>query len=94
MTKLVLMHKADSIYEDEPDVVYDFPRAYLQAIEAGIGDWVIYYEPVKAGARGYFAAARISKVIPKPSVDGRYLALIEPGSYLAFDRTVPRLKEG
>ena len=30
MVKLVLLHKADSIYEDEPDVVYDFPRVYLR----------------------------------------------------------------
>lgn len=30
MVKLVLMHKAGSIYEDEPEAVYDFPRAYLK----------------------------------------------------------------
>lgn len=35
MVKLVLLHKADSIYEDEPDVVYDFPRNYLKAIQEG-----------------------------------------------------------
>jgi putative restriction endonuclease len=94
MTKLVLLHKADSIYEDEPDRVYDFPRAYLKAIEEGVGDWVVYYEPVKAGRRGYFAVARIVRVIPKPGVAGRYLAMIEPGSYLPFDREVPRLVDG
>ncbi|MTJ05528.1 MAG: HNH endonuclease [Sediminimonas qiaohouensis] len=94
MVKLVLMHKADSIYEDEPDAVYDFPRSYLKAVEAAVGDWVIYYEPVKAGPRGYFAVAKISKVIPKPGVEGRYLALIEPGSYLPFDCDVPRLRNG
>lgn len=94
MTKLVLLHKADSIYEDVPDERYDFPRAYLKAVEEGVGDWVIYYEPVKAGARGYFAAAKIRQVIPKPGVVGRYLALIEPGSYLEFDQEVPRLRDG
>ena len=94
MVKLVLIHKADSIYEDEPDVVYDFPRAYLKAVEAAVGDWIIYYEPVKAGPRGYFAVARIAKVIPKPGVEGRFLALIEPGSYLPFDREMPRLMNG
>lgn len=26
MVKLVLLHREDSIYEDRPDVVYDFPR--------------------------------------------------------------------
>jgi len=94
MTKLVLLHKADSIYDDEPDVVYDFPRAYLKAVSEAVGDWVIYYEPVKAGPRGYFAVARISEVIEKPGTRGRYLALIEPGSFLPFDREVPRLSAG
>lgn len=94
MVKLVLLHKADSIYEDELDVEYDFPRAYLKAVEAAVGDWIVYYEPVKAGPRGYFAVARISQVIPKPGFDGRYLALIAPGSYLPFDREVPRLLNG
>jgi putative restriction endonuclease len=94
MVKLVLLHKADSIYDDEPDVVYDFPRSYLKAVEEAVGDWVVYYEPVKAGPRGYFAVARISRVIPKPDVEGRFLALIEPGSFLPFDREVPRLIDG
>lgn len=94
MTKLVLMHKADSIYEDEPDAVYDFPGSYLKAIREAVGDWVVYYEPVKAGPRGYFAVARIARIIAKPGVEGRFLALIAPGSFLRFDRDVPRLVEG
>ncbi|MFQ6548876.1 HNH endonuclease [Aestuariibius sp. 2305UL40-4] len=94
MVKLVLLHKAESIYDDEPDVVYDFPRTYLKAVTEAVGDWIIYYEPVKAGPRGYFAVARIGKVIPKPGFEGRYLALIEPGSFLPFDRNVGRLQDG
>ena len=54
----------------------------------------MYYEPVKAGPRGYFAVARISHVIPKPGVAGRFLAIIAPGSFLPFDREVPRLIMG
>ncbi|MCR9125784.1 MAG: HNH endonuclease [Rhodobacteraceae bacterium] len=94
MVKLVLLHKADSIYDDEPDVVYDFPRSYLKAIEEAVGDWIVYYEPVKAGPRGYFAVARIESVIPKPGTEGRFLAMIAPGSFLPFDREVPRLMDG
>jgi putative restriction endonuclease len=94
MVKLVLVHKAASIYDDEPDVQYDFPKAYLGAIREAVGDWVVYYEPVKAGNRGYFAVARIADVIPKPGAEGRYLALIAPGSFLQFDRYVPRLELG
>lgn len=94
MVNLVLLHKADSIYEDEPDSVYDFPASYLKAVREGAGDWVIYYEPVKAGPRGYFAVAKIRAVIPKPGAEGRWLALIEPGSFLPFDHEVPRLLNG
>jgi putative restriction endonuclease len=88
------MHKEGSIYDDEPESVYDFPKTYLKAAETAVGDWVIYYEPVKSGARGYFAAAQIARIIPKPGFPDRFLALIEPGTYLPFDRAVPRLKEG
>lgn len=63
-------------------------------MQEGRGDWVIYYEPVKAGPHGYFAVAKIRDVIPKPGHEGRHLALIEPGSYLPFDRDVPRLVQG
>lgn len=94
MAKLVLLHKADSIYDDEPDAVYDFPAAYLKAVREAVGDWIVYYEPVKAGPRGYFAVARIERVIPKPRHEGRFLALMAPGSFLPFDGTVPRLIEG
>lgn len=94
MVKLVMMHKADSIYDDEPDRVYDFPRRYLSALAEAVGDWVIYYEPVKAGPRGYFAVACINQILPKPGHEGRFLALIRPGSYLPFDREVPRLVGG
>lgn len=94
MGKLVLSHKADSIYDDEPDSVYDFPRQYLKAMTESVGDWIIYYEPVKAGPRGYFAVAKVGSVIAKPNVDGRYLALIEPGTFLPFDQEVPRLLHG
>ncbi len=94
MTKLVLLHKADSIYEDEPDRVCDFPRSYLKAVTEGVGDWVVYYEPVRAGPRGYFAVAKIDRVIPKPGVESRFLALIAQSTYLPFDREVPRLRDG
>lgn len=94
MTKLVLLHKTTSVYDDKLDAAYDFPSIYLKRMSEAVGDWIVYYEPVKAGARGYFALAKISQVIAKPNAEGRYLALIEPGSFLFFDRNVPRLLEG
>jgi len=92
MAKAIFLHRADSIYEDEPETVYDFPRRYLRSVETTIGDWIVYFEPVKAGHRGYFAVAKVRDVIEKPGADGRFLALMEPGTYLPFDRDVPRLR--
>ncbi|MBD9529942.1 HNH endonuclease [Paracoccus sp. PAR01] len=63
-------------------------------MKEAVGDWIVYYEPVKAGPRGYFAVAKIMDVIPKPGMDGRYLAVIESGSYLPFNCEVPRLING
>lgn len=94
MAKLVLMHKPDSIYEDEPDVVYDFPRSYLKAMREAVGDWIVYYEPVKSGPRGYFAVAQIQRIVPKPGHEGRFQALIAPGSFLPLDQEVPRIHRG
>ncbi|MFC3167343.1 hypothetical protein [Paracoccus fontiphilus] len=81
MVKLVLMHKADSIYDDQPDQVYDFPRQYLKAMNEAVGDWIVYYEPVKAGQRGYFALALIDRIDPNPVVPGRYLARIRLAAF-------------
>ena len=94
MAKAVFLHRADSIYDDRPAEYYDFPRQYLRVARETVGDWIIYYEPVKAGPRGYFAVAKLTDVIPKPGVEGRYLALIEPDTFLRFDREVPRLRDG
>jgi putative restriction endonuclease len=81
----VFIHRSDSIYDDSPAERYQFPNQYLRRVEACIGDWIIYYEPSKvAETRGYFAIARVQRVIPDSGTSGMYLALIEPGSYLDF----------
>ena len=90
MTFGVLIHRADSIYDDSPAERYQFPRQYFRRIEASISDWIIYYEPQKAQqARGYFAIAKIQQVIPDPSSSDMFVAIIEPGSYLDFVNPVP-----
>ncbi len=81
----VFIHRLDSIYDDSPAEQYQFPSQYLGRVEACVGDWIIYYEPRKViETRGYFAIAKVSRVVPDPNVSGMYLALIEPGSYLDF----------
>ncbi|GGF47928.1 HNH endonuclease [Mameliella alba] len=94
MGKAVLLHRADSIYDDAPDVRYEFPKTYLKAVREAVGDWIVYYEPVKAGPRGYFAVAQVNEVIESPSGNGMWWAMIAPGSYLEFDSFVPRLLHG
>ena len=86
----VFIHRSDSIYDDSPAERYQFPSQYLNRVSACVGDWIIYYEPRKVSeTRGYFAVAKVQRVIPDPSADGMYLALIEPGSYLDFVNPVP-----
>jgi putative restriction endonuclease len=95
MARGVFLHKADSIYDDQPAERYQFPSMYLDRAFPLIGDWVVYKEPGKSGLRGYFAVAKVEQIVPDPSAPGRYLALIEPGSYLDFERAVPfRTAEG
>lgn len=86
----VFIHRSDSIYDDTPAERYQFPRQYLERVKACVGDWIIYYEPRKVvGTKGYYAVAKVERVIPDPSALGMYLALIEPGSYLDFATPVP-----
>lgn len=90
MTFGVFIHRADSIYDDSPAEQYQFPAPYLERASACVGDWIVYYEPVKVrGSKGYYAIARVSKIVPDPSVSRMYVALIEPGSYLEFPNPVP-----
>ena len=86
----VFIHRSDSIYDDSPAERYQFPSQYLGRVQSCVGGWIIYYEPRKvADTRGYFAVAKIERVIPDPVTPSMYLALIEPGSYLDFVNPVP-----
>ncbi|MXO87654.1 HNH endonuclease [Alteraurantiacibacter aestuarii] len=86
----VFIHRADSIYNDSPAERYQFPPQYLGRAEPSIGNWIVYLEPTKVpNSRGYFAAAKVEKIIPDPTNRGMYLALIEPGTYIDFANRVP-----
>lgn len=89
MTYGVFIHRSDSIYDDSPAERYQFPPQYLGRASQFVGGWVVYYEPrTVANTRGYFAVARVDRIIPDPAAPGMYLALIEPGSYLDFSSPV------
>ena len=86
----VFIHRSDSIYDDTPAERYQFPPQYLERARACVGDWIVYYEPRKvAGTKGYYAVAKVERVIADPATLNMYLALIEPGSYLDFATPVP-----
>ena len=86
----VFLHREDSIYNDLPAERYQFPSQYLSRASQFVGDWILYYEPRRGPTgKGYYAIARVERIVPDPTTDGMYLALIEPGSYLDFERPVP-----
>ena len=90
MGACVFMHRPDSIYEDSPAEQYQFPKQYLGRAAGCVGDWVVYLAPTKVeGPRGYFAIARVARIIGDPKAPGMHRALIEPGSYLEFSSVVP-----
>ncbi|MGF1594185.1 MAG: HNH endonuclease [Kiloniellaceae bacterium] len=85
----VFMLRPDSIYDDIPSERYQFPKQYLDRAKDSAGDWIVYLEPAKVReTRGYFAIARVKKIVPDEMAPGRFLALIEPGSYLEFSNPV------
>lgn len=88
MTKGVFLYREDSIYDDRPWEVYQFPAPYYSRAEQVVGDWVIFMEPVKAGRKGYHAVARVDRITPDPRNLDMFLAIIDPSSYLDFDRNV------
>ena len=88
MSKGVFLIREDAIYNDDPTRHYQFPRMYFDRAAQCVGDWIVYMEPAKAGRRGYHAVAKVLNVVPDPSREGMFLALIEPGSYLEFGRDV------
>lgn len=94
MSKGVFVVGSHSIYEDEPDRFYRFPPRWLRAASAVVGNWIIYQEPRRAGQRGYYAVAKVERIVRDPANEEMYLALIEPGSFLEFGRDVPFQLDG
>lgn len=91
----VFMHKDGSIYDDIPEVHYQFPKVYQSRAMQMVGDWIVYYEPLRPPpSKGFFAVAKVQQIIPDPSKLDHFRAIIEPGSYLPFEPTVPHRVQG
>lgn len=87
-SKGVFVVGSQSIYKDEPDRFYRFGPQWLNAASRIAGNWIVYQEPRRAGNRGYYAAAKVERIVPDPATDGMYLALIAPGTFLEFGQDV------
>lgn len=91
----IFMHKEESIYDDVPAVQYQFPKIYHSRAKEMIGDWIVYLESGKVRkSRGYFAVAKVEKIVPDNRGEGLFLALIEKGTYLDFFSEVPFRVDG
>lgn len=85
MSNAVFIFRPDSIYDDNPEIRYQFPRQYFSRAKKALSDWIVYYESTKVPhSRGYFATAMVKQIIPDPSAPDMFVALIEPGTYLDF----------
>lgn len=100
MVRAVFTHADGSIYNDLPEERYHFPHTYLKAVEAAVGDWIVYYEPrrVEAGSektggrQAYFATARLRRIERDFAVQDHYYAYVS--DYISFPNPVPfRLDE-
>ncbi len=97
MTKAVFTTKVTPSYDDLPETRYHFPRAYLNQVRQAVGDYIVYYEPRRSsselssrgGRQSYFGVARVDSVIADTALADHYFAIIDPTSYLDFDRAVP-----
>lgn len=77
-----------SRYDDLIAERYHFPRIYLRAAEACVGDWIVYRETGSAGGRkAYVAAGLVRTIDPDPADRSLFYARI--GEFIEFDRPVP-----
>ncbi|MDE2007581.1 MAG: HNH endonuclease [Rhodospirillales bacterium] len=93
MAKAVFTTRIDPSYDDLPEDRYHFPRTYLRQVEAALNDWIVYYEPRRAGGKSatggrqaYFATARVTRIERDPDLEAHFYARVS--DYLEFDRAV------
>ncbi|VXC55386.1 HNH endonuclease [Sphingomonas sp. AX6] len=95
MANGVFIHREDSIYRDTPSERYHFPKSYLSRAEKCVGDWILYYEPVKVrNTKGYWAVAKVAAIVPDPEDQNMFYAMIEPGEFVQFGSNVPFTIDG
>lgn len=89
MAKAVFIQNPKSIYDDRPGEAYHFPKRYLGMVQEAVGDWVVFYEG-RQGLFGYVGVQKVEQVVPDPTNEGHYFALLDPQSIWTFETVVPR----
>jgi putative restriction endonuclease len=88
MSNAVFAASQETGYDDLLEERYHFPKQYLKNVEAALHDWIVYYEPRRAGGRQvYFALAYIDRIEPDPNLADHYFAYLK--SYFELDNPVP-----
>lgn len=97
--KSVFVSQQNPSYDDLPGVRYHFPRRYLRAVQASVGDSIVYYESgripgqsKRAGRMAYFGVARVTSVEADNSTPDHYYARLD--CYLPFTSLVPLRDNG
>ena len=93
MTNAIFYHKFDSGYDDDPARKYHFPKQYLSRVEQTLGDWIVYYGPLKGfPSRYYTAIARTVSIAPDEKKTDHFYAFVK--DYLGFDRPLEYTENG
>jgi putative restriction endonuclease len=99
MANAVFTISDSSKYDDQPEVRYQFPSTYLNAVTSAVGDWIVYYEPRRTtgpssttGRLAYIAIARLTHVETDRTKSGQHYAYVS--DYLEFDSAVPFRSRG
>ncbi len=100
MAKVVLVQRSSSVYDDEAGDRYHFPNQYLKRLEECVGDWAVFFSPVKDSgvskeARGaYFATAQLGSISKDPGDPELNYISVRSDTYADFAHPVPRLQNG
>lgn len=90
MTKAIFIESSHSHYADLPGEVYHFPNMYLSRVAQAVGDWVIFYEGRRGGAKGYHRVQKVAQIQPDPADASHSFAILDRASALDFETNLGR----
>lgn len=100
MVKAVFVQGTESKYDDQIGKYYHFPRKYLRRVQESVGDWVVFFTPVKdkgvaPDERGtYRGTARLVGIQPDPNLADHFYVSLEHHTVQDFAVGVPRIIDG